>query len=573
MGRSFISLVPSLSSPHLSEIVFSLPCNEKQITTISAVFFSSLLLRHHPTFVPFIPFRQKMKLYSIVMAVMLTGAGLVTVSHHSLLSSNRRVHDSFPHLHDEVREASTQPPRPQWHRYSPIHDAIGVTGGCALLPFGYVECPDLQGPHCETKQRSVLIAYSFGRMLKVRHVTATIRMYQNSTQHVVISNALGNTPVPSVSVHEELEKVKEKAGLDESVYDLAFGRPLQSSSKAKEGNDPRVAKFKILTKKPRSASKWEIDTKRSVSGVLLEVEAGCAGFVANIGFEYKAPPSSELCFAHIGDWGRATRFVEHIAGGMDKIAETTPFAAIIGAGDSFYNTGVKGLDDPQLEATFERQFRRPTLQHIPWYNVLGNHDVKTKGSGNTLVAYTAHSRRWNMPAKSFTLTRFVPFSGTPVLFAFIDTNAEGVLKKMTTPLERFFDRPGVKVLVGHNPVHSGGGAHGAKTGKGQWARKTQRIGKLLLPLLHNAKVHMYLSGDDHSLQILRENTTTFYVSGAGGGTPRFHHAVNITQTLWHSAWKQYGWMRHCTNSTHIHTTVFGEGSGVLHDDLHRTLNG
>ena len=71
------------------------------------------------------------------------------------------------------------------------------------------------------------------------------------------------------------------------------------------------------------------------------------------------------------------------------------------AGDNFYFTGVKDVNDERFFLTYENVFHDQSLQ-IPWYVCAGNHDHY--GNVSAQVAYTQRSNRWNFPSLYYSKT-------------------------------------------------------------------------------------------------------------------------------------------------------------------------
>lgn len=46
---------------------------------------------------------------------------------------------------------------------------------------------------------------------------------------------------------------------------------------------------------------------------------------------------------------------------------------VLNLGDSFYISGVKGVDDPRWEQTWRKRYS-DALRNVPWYSIYGNHD-------------------------------------------------------------------------------------------------------------------------------------------------------------------------------------------------------
>ena len=232
---------------------------------------------------------------------------------------------------------------------------------------------------------------------------------------------------------------------------------------------------------------------------------------------------SGMNFLLVGDWGRnGEKDQVAVATQMGIAAQAVDAKFVISVGDNFYDDGVKSVDDPQWQSSFEKVYTAPALQ-VPWHVVLGNHDYH--GNCEAQIAYSQMSKRWNMPARYFTRSERIDET-TGADFFYIDTmpmttfdddetafvhstkgqdvNAqvawlETALKASTAPW---------KIVVGHHPVYSGG-QHG----------DTPYIVKHILPLLAQYKVQAYFNGHDHDLQHLEAGTVNLFCTG-GGSKPR-----------------------------------------------------
>jgi len=102
--------------------------------------------------------------------------------------------------------------------------------------------------------------------------------------------------------------------------------------------------------------------------------------------------SLKLVFAAIGDWGvtpnlnhdsttggdrdkkRDFDAQKNIAKYLNLWAQQNKPEFVLSHGDNFYWTGVQSIDDERWRSLFEEMYNDPAL-HVPWYNVLGNHDL------------------------------------------------------------------------------------------------------------------------------------------------------------------------------------------------------
>jgi 3',5'-cyclic AMP phosphodiesterase CpdA len=140
-------------------------------------------------------------------------------------------------------------------------------------------------------------------------------------------------------------------------------------------------------------------------------------------------------------------------------------------------------------------------QNIPFYAVLGNHDIRTN-NGDDQLNYP----NFNM------LGRYYTFVQDPVQFFALDTNYNADWSEQLAWLEDNLARSTApwKVAFGHHPVYSSG-AHGSDA----------KLGDRLCPLFAKYGVHLYICGHDHNYE--RSNPldgTTYIVCGAGSDTRR-----------------------------------------------------
>jgi acid phosphatase len=227
-----------------------------------------------------------------------------------------------------------------------------------------------------------------------------------------------------------------------------------------------------------------------------------------------------LSFLAVGDWGRqGSREQSAVAAAMAAAATEVGSRFVLSAGDNFYPAGVLSVSDPNWRQSFEDVYAAASLQ-TPWFAALGNHDYR--GKPKAQIAYSAVSRRWNMPSRYY---RAQGAALTPDLDVFVlDTTpmtedlGETVMRlswgRVSMPgphpqlawLDDQLARSTApwKVVVGHHPVRSGG-RHGG----------SPALAQTLEPLLERHGVQVYLCGHDHALQHITIGATHHICSGAG----------------------------------------------------------
>jgi len=245
-----------------------------------------------------------------------------------------------------------------------------------------------------------------------------------------------------------------------------------------------------------------------------------------------------LNFVVIGDWGRQGRpDQKQVADQMALAARDSGAKFVISVGDNFYENGVKSIDDDHWQKSFEEVYAAPSLQ-VPWYTILGNHDYH--GNCDIQIEYGKTHPRWVMPARYYNKVQQIDASST-VEFFYIDTSPmvkaylktehpehpdlrDHVISQDVPAQLQWFERALAashadwKIVIGHHPVYSGGGAHGDQP----------ELIERVLPLLHKYKVAAYFCGHDHDLQHLKEGAVNFFVSG-GGSEHRPDHETPRTQ--------------------------------------------
>lgn len=190
----------------------------------------------------------------------------------------------------------------------------------------------------------------------------------------------------------------------------------------------------------------------------------------------------------LGDIGSGSDNQKRVAQSSFKTCQEQGCDLVLIAGDNFIQKGIQCINDPQLETKFEKMY---SLQ-VPFYAVLGNHDLK--GNWRAQIDYTRHSSRWNLPGTNYRL------AAGPVQIDAVNTTCS-----MRT-LWRLFKRTNKSwhLVLGHHPVVSGG-RHGGMTWLERW-------------IVAAAGIDFFVSGHNHVLEHLTYRGFDQIVSG-GGGSP------------------------------------------------------
>lgn len=287
-----------------------------------------------------------------------------------------------------------------------------------------------------------------------------------------------------------------------------------------------------------------------------------------------------LPFLVFGDWGVNGDIGQtQVAAQMARYAAEQKATFMMAVGDNFYQTGVKSVDDPQWQTSFENVYSAPSLQ-IPCYAILGNHDYCENCDAQ--IEYGKSHPRWIMPARYYTQSRRID-DKTTVDFFFIDTcpfvneykavSAEldevranlrnHVLSqdenKQLAWLKAELSKSTAqwKIVVGHHPIYSGG-VHGDQP----------ELIEKVLPLLHQYGVQAYIAGHDHDLQHLQSEGIDFLCSGAGGA--KLYPLKHTEQTKF--AQQVFGFMGVSLSATTLQASLIDNlGTVVYQTTIHRPV--
>jgi 3',5'-cyclic AMP phosphodiesterase CpdA len=220
--------------------------------------------------------------------------------------------------------------------------------------------------------------------------------------------------------------------------------------------------------------------------------------------------SSLFRFVAVGDVGTGNIGQLELAQVMNNYYRQHPFALVLMAGDNIYENG----EIEKVGGTFDRPYRFLRQQGVPFYAVLGNHDIRTN-NGIDEVNYAP----FNMQGRYYTFTK------DTVQFFALDTNGNADWSQQLIWLEKNLAASTApwKIVFGHHPLYSSG-VHGS----------SQELIAKLSPLFTRYKVQLYINGHDHNYERTKSiEGTTYLTCGAGAKT----------RPVGHSDWTAYSFAK------------------------------
>nr|MBP9152972.1 metallophosphoesterase [Flavobacteriales bacterium] len=231
-----------------------------------------------------------------------------------------------------------------------------------------------------------------------------------------------------------------------------------------------------------------------------------------------AVPESGVKTLIIGDWGRNMNVnLKANAYMMNELACQIPIDAVLTTGDNFYDNGVNGVSDIQWNVSFENIFTGACLLPIPWFPSLGNHDAR--GNTQAQIDYSLQSNRWNLPAayhdfwmeKDSVSVHFIVVDTTPFVGSDNDdSNSYTSVQLLWLDSVLGSGNPDWTVVYGHHPVYAADGRHG----------ETEELVEKFVPIFDAHGLDIYFCGHNHSLELIKTETKTLYVTSGGGSTPQ-----------------------------------------------------
>ena len=231
----------------------------------------------------------------------------------------------------------------------------------------------------------------------------------------------------------------------------------------------------------------------------------------------------------IGDWGRkGNTNLKANAYVMNELTCRLATNSVLTTGDNFYNSGVGNTSDAHWNISFENIFNGACIVPVPWYPSLGNHDAR--GNTDAQINYSQQSNRWNMPATYYdwwtteedsVSIHFVAVDTSPFVDKYHTSssgsglgnhvaNADTARQLLWLDSVLAAGNPDWLVVYGHHPVYAGAARHGS----------TQELIDKFVPLFDKYGVAIYFCGHNHSLELIKTETPTLYVTSGGGSDPQ-----------------------------------------------------
>lgn len=242
---------------------------------------------------------------------------------------------------------------------------------------------------------------------------------------------------------------------------------------------------------------------------------------------FSVPEKGVKCLI-IGDWGRKGNVnLRSNAFMMNEVACSVPVNAVLTTGDNFYNSGVSNTNDSHWNRSFENVFTGECLMPIQWYPSLGNHDVR--GNTDAQIEYSNQSQRWNMPSnyydywlvKDSVTVHFIAVDTSPFVHSYHNDPDNGQMEyhiSNTDTLQQLVwldsvlgsGNPDWTVVYGHHPVYAADGRHG----------ETEELVEKFVPIFDDHGLDIYFCGHNHSLELIKTDTKTLYITSGGGSNPQ-----------------------------------------------------
>ena len=234
----------------------------------------------------------------------------------------------------------------------------------------------------------------------------------------------------------------------------------------------------------------------------------------------------KLNFYVANDLGRNGYYDQKpIAEMMGELGEMIGPEFVLATGDVHHFEGVRSVNDPLWMTNYELNYSHPELK-IPSSPICGNQEKR--GNTQAVVDYSAVSRRWEMPARYYTMVfdeegvtlRVGWIDTTPLIDKYrrdsvkyadacrqdIDSQLEWLDSVLETAQEDWV------IVAGHHPIY-------ADTYKSETERLDMQ--NRVDAILRRHRVDMYICGHIHNFQHIRvEGSDIDYIVNSSGSLSR-----------------------------------------------------
>jgi predicted phosphodiesterase len=261
-------------------------------------------------------------------------------------------------------------------------------------------------------------------------------------------------------------------------------------------------------------------------------------------------------FITFGDWGKNTSDFRRSAQWLD----TTKPEFVVLLGDNFYENGVSSVNDEKWKLFDHIEPASPIF-----YAVLGNHDYRQ--SVTPQLMYHTVSEKWHMPSQYYYQHLWV--GGARICGVFLDTHkfdssqrdwAIGILQSPECNRNDTY-----RMVFTHYPIRTVGIFFNSK--------EVNHLQRTLRPVLEENRVHAYIAGHEHDMQLFDENGIKYMIAGSISDKSEVvvNHDEVVIPPIWHmvntsGVLRFEYWDRQCIQYQFISTEMNNRG-GILYRDL------
>lgn len=213
-------------------------------------------------------------------------------------------------------------------------------------------------------------------------------------------------------------------------------------------------------------------------------------------------PSAEITVGVVGDSGSGSKDQYTMAGVLKDMSPSL----ILHTGDVVYKNG----SERRYYANFYKPYQ-PLLGSVPFYPVLGNHDVRTQNGAPYLQAFDLPN---DNPQRT---ERYYSFDYGPAHFVALDSELYYADNAVPAAQQKAWLEQDLrstklpwKVVFLHRPLYS--------SSAGPHPGGDAKVQADLAPVLERGGVELVLTGHQHNYERFKPiNGVTYFVTGGGGG--------------------------------------------------------